>query len=91
MSFANVFKRMGKTRVRVSFFIEVQSLVISSQTGLDDGDEITVLFERGDKSVSSASKTLSSLRNLDHTANFSEILKLDATLYKDSHGNFQVT
>lgn len=90
MSFANVFKRMGKTRVRVSFFIEIQTLVISSQTGLDDGDDISVIFERGDKSVSSASKTLSSLRNDNLTATFTEILKLDATLYKDGHGVFQV-
>ena len=91
MPFGDVFKRMGKTRTRVTFFIEVQTLVISTISGLDSGDDLNVLFERGDKSVSTAPKTLTSTRKDDNlTANFSEILRLDATMYKDSHGNFQV-
>ena len=90
MSFSNVFKRMGKTRVRVTFFIEVQTLVISSISGLDEGDDLNILFERGDKSVSSAAKTMSANRDDDLTATFNEILKLDCTLYRDSNGVFQV-
>jgi hypothetical protein len=92
MPFGDVFKRMGKTRTKVTFFIEVQTLVITSISGLDSGDDLNVLFERGDKSVSTAPKTLTeSKKDKNLTANFSEILRLDATMYKDSHGNFQVT
>ena len=81
---------MGKTRVRVTFFIEVKTLVISSISGLDSGDDLNILFERGDKSVSSSPKTLNNLEEDDLTATFNEILKLDATVYKDGHGIFQV-
>lgn len=91
MPFGDVFKRMGKTRVKVTFFVEVQTLVITAISGLDSGDDLNVLFERGDKSVSSGPKTLTeSKKDKNLTANFSEILRLDATLYKDSHGIFQV-
>ena len=47
MPFSDVFKRMGKTRVRVTFFIEVKTLVISSISGLDNGDDLNVLFDMG--------------------------------------------
>jgi hypothetical protein len=91
MPFGDVFKRMGKTRTKVTFFIEVQTLVITPISGLDSGDDLNVLFERGDKSVSTAPKTLTeSKKEKNLTANFSEILRLDATMYKDSHGHFQV-
>lgn len=91
MPFGDVFKRMGKTRTKVTFFIEVQTLVITPISGLDSGDDLNVLFERGDKSVSSAPKTLTeSRKDKNLTADFSEILRLDATMYKDSHGVFQV-
>ena len=90
MPFSDVFKRMGKTRVRVTFFIEVKTLLISSISGLDSGDDLNILFERGDKSVSSSPKTLESHEDDDLTTTFNEILKLDATLYRDANGIFQV-
>lgn len=90
MPFTDVFKRMGKTRVRVTFFVEVRTLSITPISGLDSGDDLNVLFERGDKSVSTSPKTLSLSKKDSLTANFSEILRLDATLYKDSSGNYQV-
>ena len=90
MPFSSVFKRIGKVRTRVTFFIEVQTLVISSMTGLESGDDLSVLFERGDKSTSTSPKTMASGKNGNLTTTFSEILRLDATLYKDSHGVYQV-
>lgn len=90
MSITNVFKRIGKNKVHVTFFIEVQKLNITSIAGLDEGDEVNILFERGDKGVHSGSRKLSEDKEGDLYTTFNEVLKLDATMYCDYNGVFQV-
>ena len=86
MSFTNAFKRMGKQRCRITFTIRVQSLSISSTESLHVEDEVNVLFERGEKSVSTGAMSLSVRNGGMLTTTFNQTLTLDATMWRDNNG-----
>ena len=65
--------------------------MLSTANGLKYGDDVSVLFERGDKSVSTcASALVQGKKNGILTTNFNETLQLTATMFKDGNGVFQV-
>ena len=86
MSITNAFKRLGKTRCRITFTIRVQSLSISSTESLHVEDEVNVLFERGEKSVSTGAMSLSIRNGGMLTTTFNQTLTLDATMWRDHNG-----
>jgi N-terminal C2 in EEIG1 and EHBP1 proteins len=70
-------------------YVEVKSLLISDKTGLSDEDEVNVLFERGEKAVSTGAHALTQKKDSILSAVFNETLQLDATMYRDSQGTYQ--
>jgi hypothetical protein len=89
MSVTNLFKRIGKSKENVVFYIEIKTFNTTSIDGLDEGDEINILFERGDKHVCTKTKTVTEKKNGNFAVTFSEVLELNATLYQNSNGLYQ--
>lgn len=68
----------------------VVSVTLPAMRGLNPGDFIHVTFDRGSKTVSCAEHELSVFEDELSVTEIKESLSLPVTLYKDSHGEFQV-
>ena len=69
----------------------MNDVVLPPIRGIDKGDFLLVSFERGSKTTDSKEVKISDISSTgDMTIEFDENLVLDATLYRESSGTYQV-
>ena len=66
-------------------------MVLPLIRGVDKGDYVKILFERGSKVEETREVIISDVSSVgDMTVDFDQLLALDVTLYQDSHAKYMV-
>lgn len=84
---------LNAVSVVTCYILAVRSVTLPPMRGLEHGDLLHFSLERGSKTVNSPEKQMGDKKSPvgDTITEINEDLSLSVTLYRDSHGDIQVT
>lgn len=88
----SILKRVGTQSLKCSFTFTVKNIFLPEIRGLNVGDSVHVIFERGNKSVRTDDCVMEKKEQKNKTTMVVEInqaLTLDVTLYRDANDHIQ--